>query len=66
MALVLLRLAGRRCALRLESSRLARGKASACCVYNATLDVRCVVRGDDFDFTRYDADLDIVEQLMDE
>eukprot|EP00969_Alexandrium_andersonii_P373785 15484792-Alexandrium_andersonii.AAC.1 len=50
----------------LESFGFARGKASACCFYNAELDVRCVVRGDDFPFTGYDSDLDVVEKLMDE
>eukprot|EP00969_Alexandrium_andersonii_P178527 7893496-Alexandrium_andersonii.AAC.1 len=63
MALVPLRPVGRRCAMR--RSRAARGKASACCFYNAALDARCVVHGDDFTFTGYDADLDVVEKLMD-
>eukprot|EP00969_Alexandrium_andersonii_P210405 9294743-Alexandrium_andersonii.AAC.1 len=40
----------------LESFGLARGKASACCFYNASLDVPCVVLGDDFAFTGYDDD----------
>eukprot|EP00969_Alexandrium_andersonii_P185225 8183408-Alexandrium_andersonii.AAC.1 len=44
----------------------ARGKASACCFDTAELDVRCVVRGDGFIFAGYDADLDIVERLMEE
>eukprot|EP00969_Alexandrium_andersonii_P296044 13084211-Alexandrium_andersonii.AAC.1 len=44
----------------LESFGFARGKASACCVYNAELDVRCVVHGDDFAFAGRDADLDVV------
>eukprot|EP00969_Alexandrium_andersonii_P030473 1329385-Alexandrium_andersonii.AAC.1 len=43
----------------LESFGFARGQASACCFYNAELDVRCVAHGDDFTFTGYDADLDI-------
>eukprot|EP00969_Alexandrium_andersonii_P286583 12668779-Alexandrium_andersonii.AAC.1 len=38
----------------LESFGFVRGKASACCFYNAELDVRCVVHGDDFTFTGYD------------
>eukprot|EP00969_Alexandrium_andersonii_P011714 510547-Alexandrium_andersonii.AAC.1 len=50
----------------LESFGFARGNASACCFYNAELDIRCVVRGDDFAFAGYDADLDIVEKLMEE
>eukprot|EP00969_Alexandrium_andersonii_P327243 14459890-Alexandrium_andersonii.AAC.1 len=44
----------------------ARGKASLCCFYNAELDVRCVGHGDGFAFTGYDADLDVVERLMNE
>eukprot|EP00969_Alexandrium_andersonii_P368711 15473526-Alexandrium_andersonii.AAC.1 len=36
-ALVSLRPAGRRCTLRLGSFGFARGKASACCFYNAEL-----------------------------
>eukprot|EP00969_Alexandrium_andersonii_P324964 14359045-Alexandrium_andersonii.AAC.1 len=50
----------------LESFGFAKGKASAYCLYHAELDVRCVVHGEDFTFTGYDADLDVVEQLMDE
>eukprot|EP00969_Alexandrium_andersonii_P188548 8332957-Alexandrium_andersonii.AAC.1 len=50
----------------LESFGLAKGKASACCFYNAELDARCVVHGDDVTFTGYDVDLDVVERLMDE
>eukprot|EP00975_Prorocentrum_lima_P047230 9876604-Prorocentrum_lima.AAC.1 len=42
----------------LESFGFVRGKASACCFYNAKIDVRCVVHGDDFTFTGYDSDLD--------
>eukprot|EP00969_Alexandrium_andersonii_P047417 2080284-Alexandrium_andersonii.AAC.1 len=42
----------------LESFGFARGQASARCLYNAELDVRRVVHGDDFTFTGYDADLD--------
>eukprot|EP00969_Alexandrium_andersonii_P299948 13259909-Alexandrium_andersonii.AAC.1 len=49
----------------LESFGFARGRASACCFYNAELDVRRAVHGDDFAFTGYDADLDVVEKLMD-
>eukprot|EP00969_Alexandrium_andersonii_P341655 15101672-Alexandrium_andersonii.AAC.1 len=54
------------CTETLESFGFARGKASACCFYNAALDARCVVHGDDFTFTGYDADLDVVEKLTDE
>eukprot|EP00969_Alexandrium_andersonii_P096891 4277335-Alexandrium_andersonii.AAC.1 len=54
------------CTDALESFGFARGKASACCVYGAALDVRCVVHGDHSTFTGYDADLDIAEKLMDE
>eukprot|EP00969_Alexandrium_andersonii_P058299 2567729-Alexandrium_andersonii.AAC.1 len=43
----------------LESFGFAPGKASACCFYSAELDVRCVVRGDDFTFAGYDVDLDV-------
>eukprot|EP00969_Alexandrium_andersonii_P200310 8848201-Alexandrium_andersonii.AAC.1 len=43
----------------LESFGFSRGKASACCFYNAELDVRCVVRGDDFAFAGCDPDLDV-------
>eukprot|EP00969_Alexandrium_andersonii_P145696 6443621-Alexandrium_andersonii.AAC.1 len=39
-ALVPLRPAGRRRARRLESFGFAKGRASACCFYNAELDVR--------------------------
>eukprot|EP00969_Alexandrium_andersonii_P065247 2873739-Alexandrium_andersonii.AAC.1 len=52
MALVPLRPAGRRCALRLSRA--------------SELGVRRVVHGDDFAFAGYDADLDIVEKQMDE
>eukprot|EP00969_Alexandrium_andersonii_P207278 9157743-Alexandrium_andersonii.AAC.1 len=48
----------------LESFGFARGKASACCFYSASLDVRCVVHGDDFAFAGHDDDLDVVEKLM--
>eukprot|EP00969_Alexandrium_andersonii_P272783 12056517-Alexandrium_andersonii.AAC.1 len=48
---------GARCTSMLESFGFVRGKASACCIYHAALDVRCVVHGDDFTFTGYDADL---------
>eukprot|EP00969_Alexandrium_andersonii_P268187 11851065-Alexandrium_andersonii.AAC.1 len=34
----------------LERVGFVRGKASACCFYNAELDVRCVVHVDDFTF----------------
>eukprot|EP00969_Alexandrium_andersonii_P297159 13131640-Alexandrium_andersonii.AAC.1 len=44
-----------------ESLGFVRGKASACCFYNAELDVWCVVHGDDFTFAGYDMDLDVVE-----
>eukprot|EP00969_Alexandrium_andersonii_P002261 99013-Alexandrium_andersonii.AAC.1 len=54
------------CTETLESFGFARGKASACCFYNAELDARCVVHGDDFTSAGYDADLDIVEKQMDE
>eukprot|EP00969_Alexandrium_andersonii_P053302 2342331-Alexandrium_andersonii.AAC.1 len=54
------------CAEILESFGFAKGRASACCYYNAELGVRCVVHGGDFAFTGYDADLDVVEKLMDE
>eukprot|EP00969_Alexandrium_andersonii_P158725 7012605-Alexandrium_andersonii.AAC.1 len=50
----------------LESFGFARGKASARCFYNAELDVRRVVHGGGFTFTGYDADLDVVENLMNE
>eukprot|EP00969_Alexandrium_andersonii_P155068 6855523-Alexandrium_andersonii.AAC.1 len=50
----------------LESFGLVKGRASACCFFNAELDVRCVAHGDDFTFTGYDADLDVVERLMNE
>eukprot|EP00969_Alexandrium_andersonii_P252922 11178587-Alexandrium_andersonii.AAC.1 len=50
----------------LESFGFARSKASACCFYDAELDARCVVHGDDFTFAGCDADLDIVEKQMDE
>eukprot|EP00969_Alexandrium_andersonii_P172897 7642811-Alexandrium_andersonii.AAC.1 len=43
----------------LERLGFVRGKVSACCFYHAALDVRCVVHGDDFTFTGYDADLDV-------
>eukprot|EP00969_Alexandrium_andersonii_P066056 2913900-Alexandrium_andersonii.AAC.1 len=39
------------CTEALESFGFTRGKASACCLCNAELDVRCVVRGGDFTFT---------------
>eukprot|EP00969_Alexandrium_andersonii_P146996 6500276-Alexandrium_andersonii.AAC.1 len=46
------------CAEALESFG-ARGKASACCFYNAELDAGCVVHGGDIAFTGYDSDLDV-------
>eukprot|EP00969_Alexandrium_andersonii_P163465 7225352-Alexandrium_andersonii.AAC.1 len=54
------------CTETFESFGYARGKASACCFYNAALDVRCVVHGDDFAFAGYDADHDIAEKLIGE
>eukprot|EP00969_Alexandrium_andersonii_P188088 8311347-Alexandrium_andersonii.AAC.1 len=50
----------------LESFGFAKGKASACCCYDAELDMRCVVHGGDFTFTGYDADLGVAEKLMGE
>eukprot|EP00969_Alexandrium_andersonii_P130974 5791630-Alexandrium_andersonii.AAC.1 len=52
------------CTETLASFGFAKGKASACCFYHPELDVRCVVHGDDFTFTGYDDDLDVVETLM--
>eukprot|EP00969_Alexandrium_andersonii_P310760 13732055-Alexandrium_andersonii.AAC.1 len=40
----------------LESFGFVRGQASACCFYNAKLDVRCVVHGDDFTCLLYTSD----------
>eukprot|EP00969_Alexandrium_andersonii_P097605 4310109-Alexandrium_andersonii.AAC.1 len=69
LALVLLRPAGGRCALRpSRASGLPGVKQvrAACCFYNAELDVRCAARRGDFAFTGYDADLDIAAKLMGE
>eukprot|EP00969_Alexandrium_andersonii_P123693 5465739-Alexandrium_andersonii.AAC.1 len=50
----------------LESFGFVRGKASACGFRNAKLDVRRVVRGDDFAFTGHGVDLDVVDNFMNE
>eukprot|EP00969_Alexandrium_andersonii_P101325 4470225-Alexandrium_andersonii.AAC.1 len=50
----------------LENFGFARGGASACCFYNAKLDVRCFAHGDDFTFAGYDVDLDVVENFTNE
>ena len=41
-----------------------RGRASACCFWRRSRKVRCVVHGDDFTFSGYDADLDWVQEAM--
>ena len=48
----------------LEGFGFARGVANACCFYHAEWGVRCVVHGDDFTFTGYDAKLDKVQRAM--
>eukprot|EP00969_Alexandrium_andersonii_P216727 9572446-Alexandrium_andersonii.AAC.1 len=42
------------CTSVLESFGFIRGKASACCFYNAKLGARCAVHGGDLTFTGYE------------
>jgi len=49
---------------RLEEMGFRRGKASPCCFYHESLDVRCVVHGDDFTFEGEDRSLDVIQQGM--
>eukprot|EP00969_Alexandrium_andersonii_P101994 4502555-Alexandrium_andersonii.AAC.1 len=49
-----------------ESFGFARGQASARSFYNAALGARYVVRGDDFAFAGYDADLGVAEKPIGE
>ncbi len=44
----------------------ARGRASSCCYFNAALDVRCIVHGDDFVLTGHALALDEVKARMHE
>eukprot|EP00969_Alexandrium_andersonii_P028777 1256879-Alexandrium_andersonii.AAC.2 len=62
------RCAGRHCAPRCwrGSGLLGGRQGPALFFYHAALGVRCVVHGDDFTFTGYDADLDVVEKLVEE
>ena len=48
----------------LEKMGFKRGQANPCCFYCPTLDVRCVVHGDDFTFEGEDKDLDVIQKKM--
>eukprot|EP00969_Alexandrium_andersonii_P098330 4340185-Alexandrium_andersonii.AAC.1 len=50
----------------LEGFGVVRGKASVCSFHNAALDARRVVHGVNFSFAGDDADLDVVDKMMDE
>ena len=40
------------------------GRASGCCFWHRSRNIRCVVHGDDFTFTGYDEDLDWLQVAM--
>ena len=42
----------------------AQGAASPCCFYNKTLNISCVVHGDDFTALATDSSLDVFEQEL--
>ena len=51
-------------AAKLEEAGFVRGVAAPTVFFHKSLNVRCVVQGDDFPFLGYDQELNFVEKLM--